>query len=311
MGTVYSVKVIASGGAGFSGPDLAQAIDASLETVNGLMSTYKPDSQLSRFNQHASDVPFPVDAAVAEVFAIALEVSRQSGGAFDVTVGPLVNAWGFGPDPDAPPPDAETLARLRANVGYQHLEVTSEGQLRKRIPGIYCDLSAIAKGYAVDQVAAMLDARGIEDYMVEVGGEVRARGLNQLGIPWRIGIERPMPDRRVIARVVSMRDMALATSGDYRNYREVDGARLSHTIDPRTGQPAAHALASVSVFHPQCVWADAYATAIMALGPEAGYAFAVQHAISALFFIHSGPDGFIEKTTPAFDAGIVSSSPNG
>ncbi len=302
MGTVYTVKVIAPPVGDFSSVAMEQVIRDRLEEVNALMSTYDPDSQLSRFNRHASDAPFPVDAPVAGVFAIALEVSRQSGGAFDITVGPLVNAWGFGPDPPASPPDDAAIEGLRARVGYQHLEMTEDGHLRKHLPDLYCDLSAVAKGYAVDRVAEALDARGIAHYMIEVGGEVRARGENERGVPWRIGIERPDPDRRAVARVVALRDMALATSGDYRNFRVVDGVRQSHTIDPRTGRPVAHALASVSVFHPECAWADAYATAIMALGPDEGLAFARRHGIAALFFLHDGRDGFTEITTPAFEA---------
>lgn len=307
MGTVYTVKVVAQPGGDFSPVATEHAIRERLEEVNALMSTYDPDSQLSRFNRHDSDAPFAVDAPVAEVFAIALEVSRQSAGAFDITVGPLVNAWGFGPDPPAAPPDESAIEGLRARVGYQHLELTEDGRLRKHRPDLYCDLSAVAKGYAVDRVAGALDARGIAHYMVEVGGEVRARGVNERGVPWRIGIERPDPDRRIVARVVPLRDMALATSGDYRNFRVVDGVRQSHTIDPRTGRPVAHALASVSVFHPQCAWADAYATALMALGPDEGLAFALGHEIAALFFLHDGHDGFSEITTPAFEAKVMAS----
>lgn len=301
MGTTFVVKVLAEPAIEDLNA-LGLAIQAAVDDVDAKMSTYKPVSELSRFNRHRSEEPFPVSPETAEVFRIALEISRQSGGAFDVTVGPLVNAWGFGPDArPATPPDDEMLARLRESVGYQHLAIDEQNRLIKKNPDLYCDLSGVAKGYATDRAAQAIEKHGGMNYMVEVGGEIRVRGHNATGTPWRIAIEKPVTGsgRDSYQQVLSLEETALATSGDYRNYYVENGQRLSHTIDPRTGRPIAHGLASVSVLHPACAWADAYATAIMALGPEDGYAFALEHKITALLIIHDG-DAFITKAAPAF-----------
>lgn len=299
MGTTYHVKVICEKDKTLP-KNLGDIIQAAVDEVNAKMSTYRPDSELSRFNQHATAEPFPVSAETAEVFRIALEVCKQSGGMFDITVGPLVNAWGFGPDKEQSPPDDETIAKLRTRVGYQHLEIVPAG-LVKKIPDLYCDLSAVAKGYGVDRTALALEHAGITRYMVEVGGEVRAKGKNLSGVPWRIGIERPLPEVEDVQEVVYLSGRSLATSGDYRNFFMKDGKRYSHTIDPTTGKPITHGLASVSVFHESCAWADAYATAITVLGPEAGYEFALAHELPVYMIIHDENAGFTEKSTPAFD----------
>ncbi len=299
MGTTYTVKV-AGALDDAARRDLDTAIAQALEDVDAKMSTYRADSELSRFNQHSSTEPFQVSAETAEVFRIALEVSRQSDGAFDITVGHLVNAWGFGPQDSGLEPDDATIARLRENIGSQYLEVLDGNRLRKQHPDVYCDLSAVAKGYGVDRVAAELDRRGVANYMIEVGGEVRTKGNNATGAPWRIGIEKPAAGERAVQRTITLGDKALATSGDYRNFTMRNGVRLSHTIDPQTGRPLIHGLASVSVIHRNCAWADAYATAIMVLGPEKGYAFAIKHDLPAYLIIHEGDSGFTEKTTSAF-----------
>ena len=296
MGTTYTVKAVEAG------RDLPRATIA--DTIFAIdkvyMSTYAPDSELSRFNRWASQEAFPLSQDTLAVFAIALEVSRQSGGAFDVTVGPLVSAWGFGPEESAPPDEA-ALPALRERVGYDKLLIDPvAGTAAKERPDIYCDLSAVAKGYAVDAVARLLDAQGYKNYMVEVGGEVRTAGKNRFGEAWQIAVEKPVGEGRSVQRIVPLSGQAVATSGDYRNFYEKDGLRLSHTIDPRTGRPVSHGLASVSVIHAECAWADAYATALMVLGPDEGYRFAVDHGIAAFFIIHAGADGFTERATPAF-----------
>ncbi len=302
MGTGYNVAVIAPPDA----PDpqaIQAAIDDALNSVDDLMSTYKDTSELSRFNASSADAPFSLSKDTAAVFACALEVSRQTAGAFDVTVGPLVNAWGFGPPEKRAALDEATLDEIRKDVGYQHLHFDAQAAtLAKARPGVYCDLSAIAKGYAADRVAWALDAMRLTRYMVEVGGEVRTRGRNTDDVPWRIAIERPDPETRSVLRVVPLEDLSMATSGDYRNFYIEEGRRLSHTIDPRTGRPAAHSLASVSVVHKDCMWADAYATAIMVLGPEEGYAFAEKQGLAACFVLHDGEAEFTERETPAFTA---------
>ena len=305
MGTAYRVQVIPDR----QGTDPAYAarvsatIEETLESVNQDMSTYSPDSELSRFNASVGEETFAISEDTAAVFACALEVAEASGGAFDITVGPLVNAWGFGPNGRLQPPTDEELTALRSHVGYQKLRLDVEASTIQKIDAaVYCDLSALAKGFAVDEVAEALDELGAERYLVEVGGEIRARGTNLRGEPWSLGIEKPVDIGRELQRAVRLRDVSLATSGDYRNFYEQDGLRLSHTIDPRTGRPVAHSLASVSVIHPSCMYADAYATTLMVLGPDDGLAWAEDHGLAALFLVRAG-DGFEEWATSRFEEG--------
>jgi thiamine biosynthesis lipoprotein len=260
------------------------------------MSTYSPESELSRLNRHAAGEPFQLSAALGEVMGLALKLCEETGGAFDPTVGPIVNAYGFGPDqPDTPPTDVE-LQALDAYVGCEHLAFDrAANTVTKSHPEVYCDLSAIAKGYAVDRAADGLDGLKVQDYMIEVGGEVVARGNNDRGQPWRIAVERPVAESHVAQEIVSLgagqsesgahgARWALATSGDYRNYFMEGDKRVSHTIDPRTHRPIDHALASASVIHSSCAWADGYATALMVLGDQAE-AFADGAADLSAFFI--------------------------
>ncbi len=304
MGTQYHVTVVLP----TDGPDeeaLKAAVDGALAEVNGAMSTYLADSALSRFNRHAGAGAFDAPPGLIVVVAQALAISAATGGAFDVTVGPLVRAWGFGPDKPGDAPDAAALAALRQRVGWRMLTVDeAAGTLSKARPDLEVDLSAIAKGYGVDRAAAALAGLGAERYLVEVGGEVVARGTNPDGQPWRVGIAKPALDGSGgVQEVVALSGRAMATSGDYRNYREVDGERVSHTIDPRTARPITHGLASVSVVADDCTTADAWATALNVLGPEAGLAAATERNLAALFIIRS-PDGagFTTQATPAFEA---------
>ena len=269
----------------------------------GLFSTYAPESELSRLNRAPANTPIAVSPEMAEVLAIALKVSEDSGGAFDATVGPLVNAWGFGPPGEASPMNEATLQSLRTLVGYEKLVLdTAAKTVTKKEDGLYCDLSAVAKGYAVDAVAGCIEQAGGTDYMVEIGGEVQTRGRNAQGVPWRIGIERPSDGGGMIESVVSLDGAALATSGDYRNFYMAEGKRLSHTIDPRTGRPVTHGLASASVIHPQCAWADAYATTLMVLGPEEGFAWAEARGLAVYLMIRGEDGAFSFRTTAAFEA---------
>ncbi len=305
MGTTYSIKVVVPRDANLSGVgfQLFQIpIQIMLDLLDNSMSTYKPDSDLSRFNAWTSPEPFEISREMAAVMAAALEVSDQSAGAFDITVGPIVNAYGFGPDERAAPPDEEELAALRERVGYENLTLDlSASTISKARPDIYCDLSAIAKGYAVDALARILEEKRTTGYFIEIGGEVRARGHNERGEIWTVGIEEPLENERAVYRAVPLDDFAMATSGDYRNYYEENGARISHTIDARTGRPITHNLASASVFHAQCMMADAYATAIMVLGPDDGYLMAELLNLPVLFLIRE-PDGtFSERVSPAFE----------
>ncbi|WP_082806059.1 FAD:protein FMN transferase [Marichromatium gracile] len=302
MGTHYSVKLYGLPDT-LSAEQLQAQIDARLEQVNDLMSTYRPDSELSRFNASDSGDWFPVSLELAALVALAERISIFSIGAFDVTVGPAVNLWGFGPGqpPEQLPSDAQ-LAEVRERIGFPRLEYRLDPPaLRKEKPGVYVDLSGIAKGHGVDQVAAVLEAAGVTDYLAEVGGELRASGTKPDATPWRIAIERPEPGVREVHRIVTLHDAAMATSGDYRNFYEHDGKLYSHTINPITARPVTHTLASVSVIAADCAQADALATALLVLGPEAGLALAEAHDIAAFFVVREG-DGYSDRATSRFAA---------
>ncbi|MFV2071296.1 MAG: FAD:protein FMN transferase [Thermoanaerobaculales bacterium] len=298
MGTTFTVKVVADDLDEAGRRRLAAKVREAVDDVDGAMSTYKPESELSRFNRHGTE-PFEASRELVEVMTEALAVARLSRGAFDITVGPLVDAWGFGPGPSAGWPSEERLAKLMAVIGWEKLKIDSEqGLLYKTRTDLRCDLSAIAKGYAVDRVASSLDGAGIRDYMVEIGGEVRTRGRNATRRVWRIGVERPDESGREVRVAVALSDAAMATSGDYRNFRELDGDRVSHTIDPRTGHPVTHELASVSVISQSCMRADALATALDVLGPDEGWALAEEAELAALFLVRTSDGGFDEFRTP-------------
>ncbi|PRQ03952.1 FAD:protein FMN transferase [Enhygromyxa salina] len=305
MGTTFSV-VIAGDSLKLAPLERLQAqIDAELQAVNAEMSTYLPDSELSRFNAASAREPFHASAHLLEVVGVAKQINHASGGAFDVTVGPLVDAWGFGPDPGTRTELSDVqIAALRERVGDTKLELDPTAQtLRKTVDGLHVDLSAIAKGHGADRVAAQVEAAGYSDYMIEVGGEVRVRGSNPAGEPWRVGIERPTADAagsRAVQAILPVRDVAVATSGDYRNYWERDGVRYSHTIDPRTGRPITHRLASVTVVHPEsAALADGWATALNVLGPEQGLALAEQLGLAAYFLVRTD-QGFEVRTSSAY-----------
>ena len=303
MGTSYTVKVVARDLDDERQAVLQELIQSRLDEVNSKMSHYLDDSELTQFNRWQSVEPFKVSPATFEVLNQALRVSQLSGGAFDVTIGPLVDAWGFGP-PGRPtdPPDQKVIDQLLVMTGWEFLELLPNGPaVRKLVPQLTLDLSAIAKGFGVDQVAEALEAEGIERYMVEVGGEVRTRGSNPNGDAWRIAIEKPDPSQREMQVILSLSDLSMATSGDYRNYYEQAGQRISHMIDPRTGWPITHSVASVSVIHEECVQADAFATALLVLGPE-GFELAQELDLAA-YFLERSPEGtFTERKTTAFSA---------
>jgi len=300
MGTIFTVKLVDRSGEAEPPAALSELVETELEAVNRAMSTYLPDSELENFNRHGLG-PFAASAALLEVVAEAQRVADLSGGAFDVTVRPLVDAWGFGPPGTAETPGDELVDQLLATVGFRFLEVNLErGEISKARPQLRVDLSAIAKGYGVDRVAAALEAAGQLEYMVEVGGEVRARGRNRNGEVWRIGIERPDELGREVHAAIPLADLALATSGDYRNFRMLGGRRISHTIDPRVGRPVAHDLASVSVVHPSCMTADAWATALEVLGPAEGPALAERLELAALFLVREDAGRFRELRSTAW-----------
>ena len=300
MGTLYSVKVDRLPEK-MTADQLKTEIDAELERLNDLMSTYRPESEVSRFSKSTETGWFEVSPETATVVAESLRISRLSGGAFDITVAPLVELWNFGPNAGEfrIPPDEEILA-AQERVGFASVEVRLDPPaLRKSRPDVTLDLSAIAKGFGVDQIAGYLLQKGVGGYMVEIGGETRTYGTKQDGTPWRIGIQKPVAHELALQKTIEPGDRALATSGDYRNFFEKDGRRYSHTIDPRTGHPIEFHLASVSVVTEMCMTADALATAITVLGPDAGYDLAVEQNLAALLIVRTN-DGFEEKATPEF-----------
>lgn len=302
MGTTYNIKVVATAEQ-VETLQLQQKIDAVLKKVNQEMSTYIPDSEISRFNKSTSLEPVEVSDGFARVLAESIRLGELSGGKLDITVGPLVNLWGFGPEqrPETVPSD-EVLANTRARVGLQNLHLNGN-QLLKDIPNLYVDLSTTAKGYGVDVVAELIEANGIVNYLVEIGGEMRLRGFKHTGELWAIAIEKPIfdpsGDHRAVQQVIIPKDNAVATSGDYRNYFEADGQRFSHIIDPDTGKPINHNLVSVTVIVPSSMTADGLSTTLMVMGVEQGMAFAVKNDIAALF-ISKTEYGFDQQFTVKF-----------
>ena len=304
MGTTYTVKVVTPQPlADGERSALADAVAAALDAVDRRMSTYKPDSELSRFNRHASTEPFTVSREVLEVFTRAREVSVASHGAFDVTVGPLVDAWGFGPAKRSSPPEAAEITALLPRVGYGKIALDPERlAVAKARPDVEADFSGIAKGYGADVAGRALEARGVRNYMVAVSGDIRARGHNADGQPWQIAIERPDASPQQGQYLVPLADRGISTSGDYRNYFERDGRRYSHEIDPATGHPITHRLASVSVVAAESTLADAWATALLVLGPDKGYRIAEEAGLAAFFIVRDADGTFRTRSTPAFAA---------
>ena len=302
MGTSFSVKVVSDPLSSEQERAIDETIRRELEEVNARMSTYLETSELSRLNRWTAPGPLAVSPELLAVLLVAKEAGQATRGAYDITIGPLVNAWGFGPkgSPPAPPPDAE-LTRLRQLTGWDKIEIDqAQSTVRKAAPEIFLDLSGVAKGYAVDRVAEALIAMNCPHHLVEVGGEVRARGVNERGVPWRIGIETPVAGARRVQRALALDGLAMATSGDYRNFHELDGARYAHIIDPRTAKPVRHSLASVSVIDAACARADAFATGLMVLGGEEGLSVAEECNLAALFLIRESDGKLAERSTSRF-----------
>lgn len=297
MGTYYRVTALCPD---VDAAHLQDRLEAELGRVNGQMSTYQPDSELMRFNAAPPDEWVAASAELMSVLSAAAEISVLSSGAFDVTVAGLVNLWGFGPDGRVSErPSAAAIEAALAEAGYARLELDAAEQRIRRRTLLSVDLSAIAKGHGVDRLAERLRGSDCRDFLVDIGGEVRAEGKNPAGRDWRVGIEVPDPATMGgIQRVLNLDAAAVATSGDYRNFIELDGDRYSHTIDPRTGQPVRHALASVTVVHASTMWADGLATALNVLGPEDGFRLAEDLELAALFLIRR-PNGFEERYTAA------------
>jgi thiamine biosynthesis lipoprotein len=278
-------------------------IDKALKQVNQEMSTYIPDSELSLFNHSSSQMPVKISIGLQRVLKEAIRIGKISEGKLDVTIGPLVNLWGFGPDhrPDKVPSSA-VLENTKARIGLDKLSLV-DNKLSKFIPDLSIDLSTIAKGYGVDVIAEYLETEGILNYLVEIGGEMRVKGFKHTGELWHVAIEKPLSGAdmatRVIHQIIVPKDNAVATSGDYRIYFEADGERFSHIIDPDTGKPINHKLVSVTVIHPSSMTADGLSTAMMVMGTEKALAFASKNDIAA-YIIAKTDNGFIEQSTVKF-----------
>lgn len=311
MGTTYTVKYTAEAGQKLPDPQKMQAdFDRILQEVNRQMSTYREDSEISRFNRMPAGTDMAVSADFAAVLAEALRLNRVTEGALDVTVGPLVNLWGFGPGQSPrqnPTPEQIRLAEKQVGTDKIRLGKTpgrpSEQRtlLGKQAEGVYLDLSAIAKGFGVDKLAAHLDSLGIGNYLVEIGGELRAKGRNPQNRTWSVGIEQPLPAHKQAAQiVVPLDNRALATSGDYRNFRtDASGRRLAHIIDPKSRRPISHNLASVSVVADNAMTADGLATGLFVLGADKALETAEKNRL-AVFVIIKTENGFETKMSAAF-----------
>jgi len=301
MGTFWSLRFVAA--AGFPLASIQSGVQAQLDRVDASMSTYKPDSELSRFNRAVAGSWHSLSAACFDVVEHALQLAHDTDGAYDPTVGPLVNAWGFGPDASQQrAPSEEIIAAARERVGWWRIERDAQTRRIRQAGGVYIDLSSVAKGYAVDIVGNWLNVQGVTAWLVEVGGEMKAHGSKPDGSCWRVGIEMPdVPDSYFCT--LSLKDMAIATSGDYRR-RFVDRAgQYSHHIDARSGRPVEHRVASVSVLAPSALHADPLGTAMTLLGPDRGLAYAQAHDLAVLFVLRT-PDGLQPRLTPAFAAAL-------
>ncbi len=306
MGTRYSVKLVDQPVAA-SLEQVAYEVSALLRRLDReQMSTYAPDSELSRVNAAAVGQEIALSADMTEVMALALELNRVTDGAFDVTVGPLVNRWGFGPEDrrgDRIPTPAEIEALL-ARVGSHHLTLDKARRSLRKTADVYVDLSGIAKGYAVDKVADYLDSLGVKSYFIEVGGELRIRGYKPGNQSWVPAIEKPVDTGPQVHNIFYARGepIAVAGSGDYRNYFEADGVHYSHEIDPHTGMPITHTLAGVYVIDSTAARADALATAFMVLGVERGFALAEELGLAVYFVSRDdGKDTFVDRYTSRFE----------
>jgi len=300
MGTSYNIK-ISNNVTEDQLEQLRADIKIELADINQIFSTYIADSEISLFNDSKTTEWQPVSTELIYVLSSAVDISQQTQGLYDVTVGPLVNLWGFGPSfgEDNIPANSDIKVALE-RTGYQKVLIDAGKQrIKKTTENVYLDFSSIAKGYGVDRLAILLTKLGYTDYMIEIGGEIRVKGVNKKGLAWLIAIEKPDSKQRDIQQILSLDDISLATSGDYRNYFEKEGIRYSHTINPLTGWPVKHQLVSVTVLADSSMKADGWATALLAIGVEKGYDLAIKNQLSVLF-ITKYQDELVEKMTPSF-----------
>lgn len=306
MGTFWRVSVI--------GVDEAKAqalrakVQAQLDADDRLLSTWKNDSALMRFNHAADTRPWPVSEAMADIVTLSLRIGAKTHGAMDITVGPLVNLWGFGPDKQpVATPDAQAIAAAKARTGLQHLQVINQSGrqfLQKDIPDLFVDLSTVGEGYAADHLARLMEQEGISRYLVSVGGALVSRGMNGEGKPWRVAIQKPTDQENAVQAIVDINGHGISTSGSYRNYYELDGKRISHVIDSQTGQPITHKLVSVTVIAPTALEADGWDTGLMVLGPEKAQQVVREQGLAVYMIVKEG-EGFKTWMSPQFRTFLV------
>ena len=297
MGSHYSLKYLA--GEGSPEPAALKAeVEALLAQVDQQMSTWRSDSDLSEFNRLPAGSCRVMSDAVLTLVRAGEQLSRDSDGAFDLTVSPLLELWGFGPQSRGERvPTVDEVAAVQANVGHRHLSI--EGQKLCKEAAVQLSLDSLGAGFSVDLIAARLNELGVSSYLLDITGEIKAAGVKPDGSAWRIAIEAPRDDQQVAQKVIALDGLGVSTSGDYRNYFEKEGRRYSHTLDPKTGAPITHRLASVTVIDPSAQRADGLSTLLMVLGPERGLAFADQHGIAAFFVVRQA-NGFITHSSRAF-----------
>ncbi len=298
MGSTYTIKYVFNASTP-AADAVGVEVQSILDEVDRQMSTYRLDSDIARFNQSPANTCLPMPQPVLDLAQYGYELSRSSDGAFDLTLGPLLNLWGFGPQARAKHvPSAADIAKAKTQIGYQHVRVVGN-QLCKDAD-VQVEFNSIAAGYTVDRISERFTELNIDSYMIEVTGELIAKGRKPDGSPWRIALEQPLGDgQRVIQRVLEIDGYGINTSGDYRNYFEENGVRFSHTIDPQVGAPISHRLASVTVVDPSALHADGLGTVLLVLGPERGLAFAEERKIAAFFVMRDG-EGFATQVSSEF-----------
>jgi thiamine biosynthesis lipoprotein len=301
MGSAWTAKVV--GALPMSEAQLREGMQARFDAVNQALSTYRPDSALSRFNADTTGDWVALDPELGEVMGYALQLSARSGGAYDVTVGPLVDLWGFGPDPAARKvPDTAAIAHARDRVGWQKIEIDSAARRARKPPGVRVDLSSLGKGRGVDRVAEFLDSVGVSNYLIDLSGKLRARGRNPRGESWKVAVETPGADAAsgrpaAMPAIVELRDESIATAGDYRRFFEADGRHYSHIIDPRTGFPVTHATESSTAIAADCMTADAWATVFMTMAPGDALRLAEAASMPALLIRRDGAELTLSPST--------------
>lgn len=310
MGTSWRVSVVGLDDS--RRQSLQQKIQARLDAEDQLLSTWKTDSALMRFNQTVTTAPWPVSEEMADIVTQALRIGEKTGGAMDITVGPLVNLWGFGPrqQPVKTPTQAQIDAS-RTRTGLQHLTVINTATrqyLQKDLPDLFVDLSTVGEGYAADRLARLMEQEGLSRYLVSVGGALVSRGMNANGEPWRVAIQKPTDRENAVQAIVDINGHGISTSGSYRNYYELDGKRISHVIDPQSGRPITHNLVSVTVIAPTALEADGWDTGLMVLGREKAQQVAREQGL-AVYMISKEGDGFTTWMSPQF-AGFLLSEKN-